>query len=129
MFFYNHDGGVLFPYIWKDIPTVMSVRSILFSETLQSGYLLQGSALILNSKHTADSWIHTRGRFFPELKNRIHVILNGIDYDMYKPTPPDSILDVIDIDTEKYRYIIFSTSARSNKRHHADSSSCCQSRA
>jgi glycosyltransferase involved in cell wall biosynthesis len=85
--FYNHDGGLIFPYIYQDIPTVISLRSILFAETLQSGYLFQGDALIVPSEHTARAWQHTVGRFFPNIAQRLRVIHNGMDYNHYRPTP------------------------------------------
>ena len=106
--FYSHDGGLIFPYVSQQIPTVVSLRSILFSETLQSGYLFQGDALILPSQHTADAWIHTKGRFFPEFKNRVHVIHNGLDFDIYKPTKPEAIIKRIGVKpNKKHRYIIY----------------------
>jgi glycosyltransferase involved in cell wall biosynthesis len=105
--FYNHDGGLLFPFVHQSIPTVFSLRSVIFSETLQSGYLFDGDALILPSQHTANVWLHTRGRFFPELKNRVYMIHNGLDFDVYKPTEPKSILNVIPVKQNEYRYILY----------------------
>jgi glycosyltransferase involved in cell wall biosynthesis len=105
--FYNHDGGLIFPFVHQSIPTVFSLRSVIFSETLQSGYLFDGDALILPSQHTANVWLHTKGRFFPELKNCVQVIHNGLDFDVYKPTEPKSILDVIPVQPNEYRYILY----------------------
>ncbi|MEM6527844.1 MAG: glycosyltransferase, partial [Chloroflexota bacterium] len=34
--FYSHDGGFIFPYIYQTVPTVVSLRSVLFAETHQS---------------------------------------------------------------------------------------------
>lgn len=79
--YYSHDGGLIFPYVYQDIPAVVSLRSILFSETLQSGFLFQGDALILPSEHTRQAYLHTAGRFFAELAGRAHVIHNGFDWD------------------------------------------------
>lgn len=90
--FYNHDGGLLFPYIYQDIPAVISLRSIIFSETLQSGYLFQGDALILPSEHTARAWQATVGRFFPDLADRTHVVYNGLDWSAYHAGEPSAEL-------------------------------------
>ncbi|MDQ7024737.1 MAG: glycosyltransferase family 4 protein [Anaerolineae bacterium] len=105
--FYSHDGGLIFPFVSQDIPTVVSLRSVIFSETLQSGYLFDGDALILPSQHTANVWLHTKGRFFPEFKQRVHVIHNGLDFDVYKATEPKSILNVIPIKPDEYSYILY----------------------
>jgi glycosyltransferase involved in cell wall biosynthesis len=104
--FYNHDGGLIFPYIYQDIPAVVSLRSIIFSETLQSGYLFQGDALIVPSEHTAQGWLHTVGRFFPDLKQRLHVIHNGLDFEVYRPTEPVRLRERIALDAEM-QYILY----------------------
>ena len=94
--FYSHDGGFIFPYTYKTTPTVTSLRSILFSETLQSAFLFQGDDLILISKYQRDVIFNTVGRFFPALRERTHVIYNGLDFETFKPTPPDGALANID---------------------------------
>ncbi len=105
--FYSHDGGLIFPYVYQDIPAVVSLRSILFSETLQSGFLFQGDALILPSRHTANVWQHTAGRFFPGWEERVHVIHNGLDFDVYQPTPPQRILEMIPVDPAQHRIVLY----------------------
>ncbi len=105
--FYNHDGGLIFPYIYQEIPAVISLRSIIFSETLQSGYLFQGDALILPSEHTANVWQHTAGRFFPGWKDRVHVIHNGLDFAQYQPTKPQRILEIIPVDPAQHRIVLY----------------------
>ncbi|MEL6149557.1 MAG: glycosyltransferase family 4 protein, partial [Chloroflexota bacterium] len=89
--FYSHDGGFIFPYIYQTVPTVTSLRSVLFAETLQSAYLFQGDDLILISNYQRDVILATVGRFFPDLAARIHVIYNGLDFDTFKPSPTDDI--------------------------------------
>lgn len=93
--YYSHDGGFIFPYTYQNIPTVISLRSILFSETLQSAFLFNGDHLILISQHQREVIQHTVGRFFPELSERVHVVYNGLDFDKFKPTPPKRILELI----------------------------------
>lgn len=105
--FYSHDGGLIFPYIYQDIPAVISLRSILFSETLQSGFLFQGDALILPSEHTAAGYIHTVGRFFPEFASRVHVIHNGLDWDVYRPAPYDQLAQRLGVDPEKQKILLY----------------------
>ena len=92
---YSHDGGLIFPYVVQDIPTVISLRSILFGETLQSAFLFQGDALILPSEHTHRSYQAVLGQFAPAIKHRMHVIHNGFDWEKYQPTPPKHILESV----------------------------------
>lgn len=106
--FYSGDGGFIFPYVYRDIPTVVSLRSIIFSETLQSAFLFQGDDLILISDFQRDVILNTVGRFFPELAARTHRIYNGIDFDHYQPTDTQSILDLLpEIDPEQHDVILF----------------------
>lgn len=105
--FYNHDGGLIFPYIYQDTPTIISLRSILFAETLQSGFLFQGDRLIVPSTHTARAWEHTVGRFFPDFARRIDVIHNGMDYDHYRPTPLTTLRAKLPIDPDDYDVILY----------------------
>lgn len=105
---YSHDGGLIFPYVYQQssIPAVISLRSILFSETLQAGYLFQGDALIVPSDHTAQTWLHTVGRFFPDLAERLHVIHNGLDFAVYQPTPTDAVREQLGI-TGDHDFILY----------------------
>lgn len=106
--FYNHDGGLIFPYVYQDTPAVISLRSILFSETLQSGFLFNGDALILPSQHTAQSWLQTSGQFFPQLEGRLRVIHNGLDFEQYRPTSPDALRALIpDFDPQRWQYLLY----------------------
>ncbi len=90
--FYLHDGGFMFPYVYRDVPTVVSYRSVIFSETLQSAYLFRGDYLVLISEHQAACFQNTVGRFFPDYRDRLRLIHNGFDWNFFKPTPPEGIL-------------------------------------
>ncbi len=106
--FYNHDGGFLLPYVSAGVPTVYSLRSIIFSETLVSGYLFQGDDLIVISEHQRDSLLNTVGRFFPGLAARTHTIYNGLDFDEFKPTSTDAIRTYIpNVDPAQHAIALF----------------------
>ncbi|GAB1422185.1 hypothetical protein MASR2M15_23990 [Anaerolineales bacterium] len=105
--FYNHDGGMIFPYVYQDIPTVVSLRSVLFAETLQSGFLFQGDALILPSQHSRQVWLGTAGRFFPNLDERIKVIVNGLDWEQYQRQDASALAARLGLDCEQYQYILY----------------------
>jgi glycosyltransferase involved in cell wall biosynthesis len=118
--FYSHDGGLIFPYIYQDIPAVISLRSVRFSETIQSGFLFQGDTLIVPSEHTADVWRYTTGQFFPEMKQRIKVIHNGLDFSVYKPTDPTELAARIGVDPQKHAIVLYPHRPEENKGiHHA----------
>ncbi len=98
--FYLHDGGFIFPYVYRHVPTVVSYRSVLFSETLQSAFLFQGDELILISEHQARTFLSTVGRFFPGYRDRLRLIHNGFDWDTTRPTRPERILKHIPVDPD-----------------------------
>lgn len=106
--FYSHDGGFIFPYAYQGIPTVISLRSILFSETLQSAFLFQGDDLILISEYQRDVILNTVGQFFPQLKDRTHTIYNGLDFDHFRPTNPAPILEHIHhVDRHQHAIVLY----------------------
>jgi glycosyltransferase involved in cell wall biosynthesis len=105
---YSHDGGLIFPYLYTYKPSIVSLRSVLFSETLQSGFLFQGDALILPSQHTAQTWLATVGQFFPDLAQRVRVIHNGLDFAVYHPqVNPQSLIERLRLDPTKYTYVLY----------------------
>ena len=93
--FYLHDGEFLFPYVYRHVPTIVSLRDNVYPETLISGFSFAGDQLILISEYSRQYYEHTAGRFFPELASRIRVIHNGIDWDRFRPTPPGALQDII----------------------------------
>ena len=95
--FYMHDGEFLFPFAYQDVPTVVSLRDNVYPETLLGGFLFHGHKLVLISDYSRQYFQHTVGRFFPELAERIEVIPNGLDWDKFKPTPPDHIFDYLSV--------------------------------
>ena len=104
--YYSHDGGMIFPYVYQHIPTVISLRSVLFAETLQSGYLFQGDSLILPSEFARMCYVATAGRFFPGYDERAVAIHNGLDFNKFKATDTTAIRDYLGLEGD-YRYILF----------------------
>lgn len=106
--FYSHDGGLIFPYIYQQKPSVVSLRSVLFSETLQSGFLFNTDALIVPSAHSAHVWQATAGQFYPRLAERVHVIPNGLDFSLYRPGLDASPLaQRLQLDPTRWRYLLY----------------------
>jgi glycosyltransferase involved in cell wall biosynthesis len=90
--FYMHDGEFLFPFAYQHVPTVVSLRDNVYPETILGGFLFQGDTLIAISDYSRRFYLHTMGRFFPGLAERLIVIVNGVDWQQYRPTPPNEIL-------------------------------------
>ncbi len=96
--FYIHDGEFLFPFVYRHVPTVVSLRDNVYPETTLGAFTFQGHRLILISEYARAFFTATAGRFFPGLAERMTVIHNGIDWERFKPTPPGRILDLIPVD-------------------------------
>jgi glycosyltransferase involved in cell wall biosynthesis len=104
---YSHDGGLIFPYVYQNIPTVISLRSILFAETLQSAFLFQGDEWILPSSHTRDSYEAVVSQFSPTVGERMHAIHNGFDWDKFQYTQPDAIFEMIPRSIANHPILLF----------------------
>jgi glycosyltransferase involved in cell wall biosynthesis len=104
--FYIHDGEFVFPYVYRHIPTVVSLRDNVYPETIQGAFHFQGHKLILISEYARAFFTNTVGRFFPDLPKRMTVIHNGIDWNRFKPTPPTRILDLIKIDPSQHTIVL-----------------------
>ena len=92
---YSHDGGLIFPYVYQNIPTVISLRSIVYPETLQAAFLFQGDEWILPSEHTRASYEAAVSQFSPRVGERMHTIHNGFDWDKFQYRPPAAIFERI----------------------------------
>lgn len=96
--FYLHDGEFLFPYVYAQVPTVVSLRDNVYPETLHGGFLFQSDKLILISDYSRAFFLATVGRFFPGLADRVMVIPNGLDWSRFQPITPDEILSYLPVD-------------------------------
>lgn len=104
--FYMHDGELLFPFLYRDVPTVVSLRDNVYPETIHGGFLFQSDRLILISEYSRRFYEATAGRFFPELRDRIKVIPNGLDWARFKPTPAAEILKYIPFDPQSHDIVL-----------------------
>ena len=104
---YSHDGGLIFPYVYQDKPTVISLRSILFAETLQSALLFQGDEWILPSEHARASYEAVVGQFAPAVGQRMQTIHNGFDWGHFRYTKPEAIFQVIPPEIADHPVMLF----------------------
>lgn len=93
--FYIHDGEFVFPYVYRDKPTIVGLRDNVYPETIQGAFHFEGHRLIVISEYARQFFLQTVGRFFPELPARLKVIRNSIDWDKFQPTKPRLILNLI----------------------------------
>lgn len=105
--FYIHDGEMLFPYVYQDIPTVIGLRDNVYPETLMGAYLFRGDTLVVISEYSQRFIEATVGRFFPSLGTRLKRINNGLDWGHFKATAPNKIYDIIPQDIrDNYKIIL-----------------------
>jgi glycosyltransferase involved in cell wall biosynthesis len=93
--FYIHDGEFVFPYVYRDKPTVVGLRDNVYPETTQGAFHFEGDTLVVISEYARQFFLQTVGRFFPELPGRMKVIRNSIDWTRFQPTKPRRILNLI----------------------------------
>ncbi len=104
---YSHDGGLIFPLVYQDKPTVISLRSIIYPETMQAALLFQGDEWILPSEHTRASYEAVASQFAPEVRERMHAVHNGFDWDVYRYTPPADIFELIPAAVATHPVLLF----------------------
>lgn len=104
--FYMHDGEFLFPFVYRHVPTVVSLRDNVYPETLHGSFLFQGDTLILISENSRQHFLHTAGRFFEGYAERTTVIHNGVDWNHFKYTKPDKILDIVPVEPGVYPIVL-----------------------
>jgi glycosyltransferase involved in cell wall biosynthesis len=83
--FYIHDGELLLPDVYSQIPTVTSFRDNVYPESVLGSFIGKFDELICVSSFSAEVILATAGRFYPALKDRLHQVNNGIDFDLFKP--------------------------------------------
>ncbi|MCB8959724.1 MAG: glycosyltransferase family 4 protein [Ardenticatenales bacterium] len=105
--YYMHDGEILFPPMYHDIPTVISLRDNVYPETMLGSFLFQADALITIADYSRAVAIHAAGQVIPELAERTVAIPNGIDFDHFRPGEPDpAIFDIIPINPAAHTVVL-----------------------
>lgn len=104
--FYIHDGEMLFPYIYEQIPTVVGLRDNVYPETMLGAYLFRGETLITISDYSKRLIEATVGRFFPDLNQRLKRINNGLDWGHFKPTEANEIYQIVPRELRENYHII-----------------------
>ena len=104
---YIHDGEFLFPAVYKDIPTVVSLRDNAYPETMLGSFLFQGDALVTISEYSHKMVSNTVGRLFPELIKRTVMVSPGVNFELFRPrTISPKLKEIIPIDTTKHHIVL-----------------------
>lgn len=81
---YLHDSGFLYQDIFKDIPLIVSFRDFIYEETLIGAFQFQRDYIVVNSDYMRDSIYATISKLRPGIMDRVKVIENGIDWNLFK---------------------------------------------
>ncbi len=104
--FYMHDGEFLLPDVYGGIPTVISYRDNIYPESILGTFIGKADDVISVSAYSAEVIRHTAGRYLPDLNSRIHQVNNGIDFEVFKPTPPNQLVQSFGIDPERHLVLL-----------------------
>ena len=104
--FYMHDGELLLPFLYNDVPTVSSFRDNHYPESILGSFLTQADAVIAVSDFSAEVIKASAGRVLPELKKRIHTVLNGIDTQLYHAVDPTPVFQRYALDPAVHQIIL-----------------------
>ena len=99
--FYIHDGEWLIPDIYDDLPTAVSFRDNIYPESILGTFIGKPDEIISVSEYSGAVIENTAGLFFPGLKERLHKVINGIDFDFFKPVDPSGLANRLGLDLEK----------------------------
>ena len=98
--FYIHDGEWLVPDVYDHLPTVASFRDNIYPESILGTFIGKPDDVINVSEYSGAVIENTAGLFFPGLKKRLHTVVNGIDFDFFKPVDPSSLAKRLGLDLE-----------------------------
>jgi glycosyltransferase involved in cell wall biosynthesis len=105
--FYMHDGELLLPFLYRDVPTVISLRDNVYPETILGSFLFAADTLIAIAEYSRQVYLHTAGRFLPELAERAITINNALDFSLFRPGEPgEGIRELIDIDPARHFVVL-----------------------
>ena len=96
--FYIHDGEWLIPDVYDAIPTVSSFRDNIYPESVLGSFTTKADEIICVSPFSASVIQHTSGRFFAGMKERIHQVNNGIDFDQFSRRETGPLARELDVD-------------------------------
>jgi glycosyltransferase involved in cell wall biosynthesis len=98
--FYIHDGEWLVPDVYDHLPTVASFRDNIYPESILGTFIGKPDEIITVSEYSGSVIENTAGLYFPGLKKRLITVINGIDFDFFKPVDPSDLAIRLGLDLE-----------------------------
>jgi len=98
--FYIHDGEFLLPDVYESIPTTTSFRDNIYPESVLGSFIGRADDIICISNYSCSVIAHSVGQFYPEIKDRIHKVINGLDLSNFSPKDPSPLAKELGIDRE-----------------------------
>jgi glycosyltransferase involved in cell wall biosynthesis len=84
--FYMHDSQMDYGYLHTDIPTVASLKNYVYPEAKMSAFHTNRDQLIVSCEYMYECIKGTVGRVIPNISERMTIVRNGINLELYKPT-------------------------------------------
>jgi glycosyltransferase involved in cell wall biosynthesis len=97
---YIHDGELLYHFLYKDIPTIISLRDFVYPDTLAGGLSFQRDWLLLNSEYVAGCVRDAFSSFRSGVDERIRLIPNGVDLNHFRPQTVEKLRTTLGITEE-----------------------------
>lgn len=104
--FYIHDGELLLSGVYTQIPTIISFRDNVYPESVLGTFVGQADEIICVSPYSADVICSSAGLVLTGLRERIHVVPNGLDPEVFYPTNTNKIVDSLGVDPHNHRYLL-----------------------
>jgi glycosyltransferase involved in cell wall biosynthesis len=104
--FYIHDGELLLPGVYSQVPTITSFRDNVYPESIIGTFIGQADEIICVSPYSADVIRYSAGSVLKSLNERIHIVLNGIDPEEFHPADPASIIEFLGLDSSSHRFLL-----------------------
>lgn len=104
--FYIHDGELLLPGAYTHIPTITTFRDNVYPESVLGTFIGQANEIICVSPYSADVIKSSAGLVLNGLNERVHVVSNGIDPEVFYPSDVASIVNSLGLDPSNHRYLL-----------------------
>jgi len=99
--FYIHDGEWLIPDVYDHVPTAASFRDNIYPESILGTFVGKPDEIISVSDYSGAVIKNTAGLFFPSLRERMHTVINGIDFEFFKLVDPSDLANRLGLDLKE----------------------------
>jgi len=104
--FYIHDGEFLLPDVYASIPTIASFRDNIYPESVLGSFIGKADDIICISDFSCKIIRHSVGQFYPEVTERLHKVINGLDLSVFSAVDPTPLAKQLGIDREKTHILL-----------------------